>query len=803
MQLCNHFVKNWKWFGISVFAFLLVALIYLWFTPTKVNVMGKMQIIDRSKRSGQLSMGMSMLNSLPMGLGSSLGGSLGALGGGIESEEEILMSNNLSRDVVNELGLYTEYRLSSWGRKTLLYQNQPVNVTISPVDLKKLEDKLPLKLIQIKLTITKSGDNYTVETVVKENKENTELPDQTFAKLPATIDTGYGTLVLSENPLLEDEDIENYQKGYTLKVNILPASERAAEFVEHLTVEQPLSKAPDMVEVTIEDESVVRGADFVSTLVDLYNKRVNAEKNEEALKTDEFVNQRLANLDVELGLSDAAWEKSKKNFQVTDPKVDAQEIIEKKSFYETQLVSIGVQLQLQDYLKVYVDNLDNLFELIPVNVGMTDENIPTSGDALPMISRHNILVNQRKDLLKSMSEQAPQVQRLTETIRELQPSIQTAILRDRESILIRRKNVEREYSKYLGRVSSAPQMERVLTEIGRQREIKQGVYLLMLQQREETAMTLANITDKGKLIDAVRMVKNSKHPKKKIVLLAALFLGLLFPMPFLFFRLTLKPKCRNASLVILSLIMMSSCMSTKNVPYFTNMDEVDTNSSKVLYDAKIMPKDILQIKVFSVTPGTSELFNLEKNLNTTSTSVASNQNSVYNYFVDNNGNIVFPVVGTIHLGGLTQNEAENLIKSKIAPYMSVSEDFLVHVRMINYKYSVLGEVRNPGTFNAQNEKVNILEAIAQAGDLTLYGMRNKIYLIREDSEGRKEFHRLNLNDANIISSPYYYLQQNDIIYVEPNKAQARSSYFSTSSSIWMSITSALVSLSTLIIAITK
>ena len=208
MQLCNHFVKNWKWFGISVFAFLLVALIYLWFTPTKVNVMGKMQIIDRSKRSGQLSMGMSMLNSLPMGLGSSLGGSLGALGGGIESEEEILMSNNLSRDVVNELGLYTEYRLSSWGRKTLLYQNQPVNVTISPVDLKKLEDKLPLKLIQIKLTITKSGDNYTVETVVKENKENTKLPDQTFAKLPATIDTGYGTLVLSENPLLEDEDID-------------------------------------------------------------------------------------------------------------------------------------------------------------------------------------------------------------------------------------------------------------------------------------------------------------------------------------------------------------------------------------------------------------------------------------------------------------------------------------------------------------------------------------------------------------------------------------------------------------------
>jgi polysaccharide export outer membrane protein len=112
-------------------------------------------------------------------------------------------------------------------------------------------------------------------------------------------------------------------------------------------------------------------------------------------------------------------------------------------------------------------------------------------------------------------------------------------------------------------------------------------------------------------------------------------------------------------------------------------------------------------------------------------------------------------------------------------------------------------VRRPGTFSTQNEKVNIIEAIAQAGDLTLYGLRDMVFLIRENSEGRKEYHRLNLNDANIVSSPYFYLQQNDIIYVEPNKVQARSSFFSTTSSIWLSITSALVSLSTLIIAIAK
>ena len=135
--------------------------------------------------------------------------------------------------------------------------------------------------------------------------------------------------------------------------------------------------------------------------------------------------------------------------------------------------------------------------------------------------------------------------------------------------------------------------------------------------------------------------------------------------------------------------------------------------------------------------------------------------------------------------------------------MAEKEDIIVHVRLVNYKYSVMGEVSRPGMFTTQNEKINILEAIAQAGDLTLYGERDKVYLIREDSEGQKVYHRLNLNDANIISSPYYYLQQNDIIYVEPNKAQARSSYFSTSTSMWLSIISALTSISTLIIAVSK
>lgn len=256
--------------------------------------------------------------------------------------------------------------------------------------------------------------------------------------------------------------------------------------------------------------------------------------------------------------------------------------------------------------------------------------------------------------------------------------------------------------------------------------------------------------------------------------------------------------------ILCSSILLSSCVSTKNITYFQNKDNIDNAASKFLYDAKIMPKDILQIQVFSMTPEASEPFNLIKTTNSTAaTTATTGQGTVYDYLVNNDGNIEYPVLGTIHLGGLSKSEAEQLIKSKIQPYMSESENVVVHVRMVNYKYAVLGGVKSPGLYTTQNEKVSILEAIAQAGDLTTFAYRDRIYLIRENSEGQKEFHKLNINDANIISSPYYYLQQNDVIYVETRKTEARNAFISSNTSVWFSLISSLMSITTFIIALSK
>ena len=168
------------------------------------------------------------------------------------------------------------------------------------------------------------------------------------------------------------------------------------------------------------------------------------------------------------------------------------------------------------------------------------------------------------------------------------------------------------------------------------------------------------------------------------------------------------------------------------------------------------------------------------------------------YLVDNAGNINFPILGSIHVGGLTKSQAEKMIQDQIKPFMAEAENPIVTVRMPGYQISVIGEVARPGTFTVSREKISILEALAQAGDLTIYGQRKNVQLIREDSTGQKSIHIFDLTDANIINSPYFYLQQNDVIYVTPNKVKAQNSSVGSMTTLWFSATSILISLTSLL-----
>ena len=250
-------------------------------------------------------------------------------------------------------------------------------------------------------------------------------------------------------------------------------------------------------------------------------------------------------------------------------------------------------------------------------------------------------------------------------------------------------------------------------------------------------------------------------------------------------------------MVVTVILMMVGCGSSKQVAYWQNIDSISLAASKGLFDAKIMPKDELTILVQTTDPLTSEPFNLR------STGQTSSKNQITGYLVDNDGMINFPIVGKIHVAGLTKTECEDLIKSKIQPYLARTENPLVSVRTSSYRITVIGEVNRPGVIPVSTEKISLVEALAEAGDMTIYGKRDNILLVREDKSGEKHKVRLNMNDANIINSPYYYLQQNDIVYVEPHKVKARNTFFGSNTSIFYSVIGITTSLASLLITVLR
>lgn len=251
--------------------------------------------------------------------------------------------------------------------------------------------------------------------------------------------------------------------------------------------------------------------------------------------------------------------------------------------------------------------------------------------------------------------------------------------------------------------------------------------------------------------------------------------------------------------------LLSSCTSYKNVPYMQDINTVN-NYGKIIpmYDAKIMPKDLLGITVNTTDPQAAAPFNLtvQTPMNAALANISTTtQPALQQYLVNNDGEIDFPVLGRLKVGGLTKNEAEDLIREKLQPYLH--EKPIVTVRMSNYKISVLGEVARPGLFTVNNEKVNVLEALAMAGDMTVYGLRTNVKLIREEANGKRKIFVLDLTKSDIVLSPYFYLKQNDILYVTPNSTKAKNSDIGTTTTTWISATSIMVSIAALVINILK
>lgn len=509
------FILNWKWFVLSLVVFLAGAQLYLKYSSPVYSVSARMLIKSESKNGRGGSDVLSNMQDLGIVTNSS----------GFENEMEILQSRVLLRDAVKDLKLYTEYYSNGTIKNQLLYGSQPGIVDIDPVSLDSMDLVLLEETRSIEMSISSEDNGYLLEGELLRNGQPFSSFKHELKKLPATFRTAYGTLTFSKNP--------NYRGSHgdgSYKVTIRPPMLVARSYLANLKV-SATSKQTSIAEITLNDVNVRRGLDFLKALAVSYNRQANADKNEIALKTEEFINDRISKINEELGHTEGSLERYKKQNTVTNLNMDASQSLQMSTQYSSKLSEANSQIQLLDYLREFVDNPVNQYKIIPSNVGMTD------GASTSLISSYNQTVQDRNRLLKVASEQAPQVIALTSTLDELQGSIRTALLQARRSADIQRRGIQNEYAKYQGRLGSTPEQERVLTEIGRQQEVRSGLYLMLLQKREENSISLAATADKGKLIDDPQFAGQVK-PKNAVIMLAALILGIGLPFV-IFFALKL------------------------------------------------------------------------------------------------------------------------------------------------------------------------------------------------------------------------------------------------------------------------
>lgn len=501
-------ILNWKWFVLSLIICIGLAAVYLRYTTPIYQASAKLLIKDNNQDGGGRSA--NMLNSATLGMISN--------SNGFDNELEILTSHSLAQQAVRDLKLYVNYYHVGKVKDVLMYKTQPINVDVDPSHLERLNAPIDLK-------IERTGNSYHVtgSYFVPVNDDQADGPfsiDKTFSQLPATIGTRAGIISFNANTVVPMKD------GDVMKVNIQSPKFAAYKYVGELNVSQT-SKTTTIAQLTLSDENPQRAIDYLQQLSICYNRQANEDKNEVAERTEEFINGRLEKINAELGNTEGQLESYKKRNGMIDLKANATSAFSNADQYSQKLSEANTQVALLDEMQNYMDNPNNRFQPLPSNVGLNDDA------ATSLISNYNQLVQRRNLLLQSASENSPSVMPLTTQIEDMDRAIRRALKQARRNLDIQRNSVASQYGKYQGQVGESPEQERMLTQIGRQQEVKSGLYLMLLQKREENSISLAATADKGKLIDGPAL-GGKVSPKSSMILLAALIIALGLPAIIIF-----------------------------------------------------------------------------------------------------------------------------------------------------------------------------------------------------------------------------------------------------------------------------
>jgi capsular exopolysaccharide synthesis family protein len=499
--LLQTFILNWQWFALSLIICLGITAIYLRYTTPRYSSMAKMLIKDEDNPRSRSS----LMSAANLGIISNTEG--------IDNEMEIISSLALATDVVRDLKLYVSYEMKGRVKNVLVYKRQPISVDIDAAHLDNVRTP-------IHLTITNEKGSYKVEgyyyvTTEDGRSKGPYSIEKVFNTLPQTIKTHAGNLSFTSN------GNSTLSEGSTLFVSLVAPDVAAKKYKRSFSV-SPTSKNTTIVRMTLIDEIPNRSMDYLNQLAVCYNRQANEDKNEVAYRTEEFINGRLEKINAELGETEGQLEAYKKSQHMTELRMNANAAMGGASEYDHKLADANTQMALLNSISDYMDKPENKYQTLPSNVGLSD------GTSTSLINRYNEIVLQRNRLLRTASEESPAVLPLTSQLDDLSSSIRRAMAQSRKNMEIQRNTISQQFSKYSGQISATPEQERMLTQIGRQQEVRSGLYLMLLQKREENSISLASTADKGKMIELPEQ-QGQVTPVPTVVIPIALVVGLLIP----------------------------------------------------------------------------------------------------------------------------------------------------------------------------------------------------------------------------------------------------------------------------------
>lgn len=501
-ELLFRYLIHWPWFVVSIIICIACAWGYLRLTTPIYNISATVLIKDEKKGGGA-----SMSSDLEkMGLEGFVSSS-----SNVDNEIEVLRSKSLAREVVNNLGLFVTYMDEDEFPSKELYHTSPVLVSLTHQEA----DKLPGRM-EINMILQPTGA-LGVQITVGEKEYRKQ-----FDKLPAVFPTDEGTIAFfANNDTLSAVCPENITKERHITAFINRPFSVLKEYVNSLSI-APTSKTTSVVVISLENTNTRRGRDYINKLLEMYNINANNDKNEVAQKTAEFIDERIGIISKELGSTEQDLENFKRSAGITDLSSEAQIALTGNAEYEKKRVENQTQINLVIDLQRYMKG--NEYEVLPSNIGLQDA---ASAGA---IDRYNQMLVERKRLLRTSTENNPTIINLDTSIRAMRTNVQATLDATLKGLQITKEDLAREASRYSRRINDAPTQERQFVSIARQQEIKSGLYLMLLQKREENAITLAATANNAKIIDEALADDNPISPKKTIVYLAALVLGVGLPV---------------------------------------------------------------------------------------------------------------------------------------------------------------------------------------------------------------------------------------------------------------------------------